>query len=126
VTLTASNGYGSDTVTKPGYITVTPNEIYVYNIIQVISKKGKNCKSTAWVTIRDRNNDPVENAAVYITWSDVVSGSASGITGADGTVTFESARVKSTGPFTITVDNVTHDYIYNPALNNETSDSASF
>jgi len=57
----------------------------------------------------------------------VVSGSDSGVTGADGTVTFVSNKVKSTGPFTITVNNVTHATLpYNPALNNETSDTANF
>ncbi|NIM18304.1 MAG: hypothetical protein GTO45_40510 [Candidatus Aminicenantes bacterium] len=92
-----------------------------------INKQGKNYRSTAVVTIWDTNNAPVANAAVFITWSGVVSGSDSGITGPDGTVTFESPPVKSTGPFTITVDNVTHAALpYNPALNNETSDSASY
>ena len=81
--------------------------------------------STAVVTIWDTNNAPVANATVYITWSGVVSGSDSGVTGPDGTVTFISSKVKSTGPFTITVNNVTHATLtYNPALNNETSDTA--
>ena len=99
--------------------------MYVYDITQTIAKKGKNCESTAVVTIRDTNNAPAANATVNITWSGVVSGSASGVTAANGTVTFKSAKVKSTGPFTITVDNVTHATLpYNPALNNETSDTA--
>jgi hypothetical protein len=72
-------------------------------------------------------SNPVANATVYISWSGVLSGSFSGITGADGTVTFKSAKVKSTGPFIITVDNVTHaTYNYNPALNVETSDSITY
>jgi hypothetical protein len=68
---------------------------------------------------------PVANATVDITWSGVVSGSASGVTGADGTVTFSSPKVKASPcPFTITVDNVTHATLtYNPAFNNETTDT---
>ncbi len=130
VTLIAANAYGSDTETKTDYITVEPvqtTEIYVYDITQTVKKMGKNYQSTAVVTIWDTDNAPVADATVYVTWSGVVSGSASGVTGADGTVTFNSLKVKSTGPFTITVDNVTHATLtYNPALNNETSDTASY
>ncbi|NIM11589.1 MAG: hypothetical protein GTO45_05800, partial [Candidatus Aminicenantes bacterium] len=102
-------------------------EIYVYDITQTIKKMGKNYQSTAVVTIWDTNNNPVADATVYITWSGVVGGSASGVTKADGTVSFKSDKVKSTGPFTITVDNVTHATLpYNPDLNNETSDTANY
>jgi len=125
VTLTAANAAGSDIETKIDYITVQQSaDIYVYDITQTISKKGKSYKSTAVVTIRDTNNALVANATVYITWSGVVSGSSSGVTGSNGTVSFTSASVKSTGPFTITVTNVTHaTKTYNPALNIETTDT---
>jgi hypothetical protein len=112
------------------YITVIPEqntEIYVYDITQSFKKKGVNYESTAVVTIWDTNNAPVANATVYITWSGVVSGSASGVTGSSGTVSFKSAKVKSTGPFTITVTNVTHATLpYNSSLNIETSDTDSY
>ena len=102
-------------------------EIYVHDITQTISKKGRNYESTAVVTIWDTDNTPVADATVYITWSGVVSGSASDTTAADGTVSFKSDKVKNNGPFTITVTNVTHASLpYNPALNNETTDSATF
>jgi Zn-dependent metalloprotease len=128
VTLTATNECGGNTETKVGYITVIEDgEMYVYDITQTANKAGINTTSTAVVTVRDTNNNPVANAAVHITWSEVVSGSASGVTGADGTVSFVSDKVKSNGPFTITVDNVTHPILpYNPALNVETSDTATF
>jgi PKD repeat protein len=128
VTLTATNACGEDTETKTNYITVqVPTEIFVYDITQTPTIAGKNYKSNATITIRDTNNAPVANATVYITWSGVVSGSASGVTGADGTVTFVSNKVKSKGPFIITVTNVTHAVLpYNPALNIETSDSTTF
>jgi serine protease len=127
VTLTVTDNEGAvDSVTKP--VTVsdgTEPEMFVYSIVQTITKKGKSYTSKAVVTIRDTNNNPVNAATVYITWSGVVSGSASGITGSGGTYTFTSGTSKSTGPFTITVTNVTHATLtYNPALNNETSDTA--
>jgi PKD repeat protein len=130
VTLTASNSCGSDTNTKVDYITVLPiTEIYVYDITQTAVKKGINYNSTAVVTIWDTDNNPVANATVSITWSGVAIGvgSDSDVTAADGTVSFSTGKIKSNGPFIITVDNVTHATLpYNPALNNETSDSATF
>jgi PKD repeat protein len=102
-------------------------EIFVNDITQTITKQGSKYNSTAVVTIWDTNSAPVANATVYITWSGVVSGSASGVTNSNGTVTFVSSKLKSNGPFVITVDNVTHASLtYNPALNVETSDSATY
>ncbi len=126
VTLTVTDDDGAtDSVSKPVTVTEPGVDIYVYDISQTIINQGKNYTSTAVVAIRDTNNNPVADATVYITWSGVVSGSTSGVTGANGTVSFTSAKVKSSGPFTITVDNVTHaTQTYNPALNNETSDTA--
>ncbi|NIO80981.1 MAG: PKD domain-containing protein, partial [Candidatus Aminicenantes bacterium] len=128
VTLTVTdNDALTDSTSKDVTVTEPGLEIYVYDITQTIKKAGKNYTSTAVVTIWDTNNAPVANATVYITWSGVVSGSDSGVTGADGTVSFVSDKVKSNGPFIITVDNVTHaTHTYNPALNNETSDSATY
>jgi hypothetical protein len=101
-------------------------EIFVEDITQAIVKQGKAYISNAVVTIMDTNNTPVANATVYITWSGVVSGSDSGITGTNGTIAFSSPKARYSCPFTITVDNVTHPTLtYNPALNNETSDTVS-
>jgi PKD repeat protein len=128
VTLTVTdNDALTDSTSKDVTVTEPGLEIYVYDITQTIKKQGKNYSSTAVVTIWDTNNVPVADVTVYITWSGVVSGSDSGVTGADGTVTFKSDKVKSTGPYIITVDNVTHaTHTYNPALNIETTDSATF
>ena len=128
VTLTVTdNDSLTDSTGKPVTVSGPVVEIYVYDITQTPTITGRNYKSNAVVTIWDTNNNPVANATVSINWSGVVSGSASGVTGANGTVTFVSNKVKSTGPFTITVNNVTHATMtYNPALNNETSDTANF
>jgi PKD repeat protein len=128
VTLTVTNNDSlTGTTSKPVTVSGSVFEIYVHDITQTPTITGKNYKSNAVVTIWDTNNNPVADATVSITWSGVVSGSASGVTGADGTVTFVSNKVKSTGPFTITINNVTHATLpYNPALNVETSDTANF
>jgi PKD repeat protein len=125
VTLTVTDNDGA-TDTASALIALGV-EMYVADITQSIRKTGVNYQSTAVVTILDTGSAPVANATVTITWSGVVSGSASGVTAADGTVSFISAKLKSTGPFTITVNNVTHATLtYNPALNIETSDSATY
>jgi PKD repeat protein len=126
VTLTVTdNDSLTDTTSKPVTVSGPVVEIYVYDITQTIDKKGRNYESYATVTIWDTNNNPVANATVSITWSGIVGGSASDVTAADGTVTFKSDKVKSTGPFTITVNNVTHATLtYNPTLNIKTSDTA--
>jgi PKD repeat protein len=129
VSLTVTDsGSLSDTISKPVTVTDCPTlEIFVNDITQTAKIAGKNYTSTAVVTIWDTNSTPVANATVYITWSGVASGSASGVTASNGTVSFTSNKIKSNGPFIITVDNVTHAvYTYNPALNNETTDSATF
>ncbi|MGD8905239.1 MAG: subtilisin, partial [Anaerolineae bacterium] len=79
----------------------------------------------AVVTIKDTDGNPVDGATVYGTWSGAYSGSASGVTGADGTVRFESGKVRqANAAFTFTVDNVEKSgYTYDSTRNVETSDS---
>jgi serine protease len=127
VTLTATDEEGATgSVTKNITIGTIP-DIYVSDIAMSIKRVGRNYTATAVITIMDTNDNVVPNATVDVTWSGVVSGSASGVTGAAGTVTFNSAKVKSTGPFTIRVTNVTHATMdYDSALNDETSDSITF
>jgi vibriolysin len=100
----------------------TSTEMFVEDITMTLAKQGKRYKAIAVVTIMDTNAAPVANATVYVTWSGVVSGTDSGVTGSDGTVTFLSPKTKTLCPITITVVNVTHPTLtYNPALNKVTS-----
>lgn len=129
VKLTVTDNEGATgSVTKS--ITVndgTTPEIYVSDITVTVAKVAKRYRATAAVTIKDTNNNLIPNATVSITWSGVVSGTATRTTGTNGKVSFTSAYVKTTGPFTITVTNVTHaSYNYNSSLNIETSASASY
>jgi PKD repeat protein len=128
VTLTVTDDDGAQTpITKPVTVTAPGVQMYVYSIVQTITKVSKKYKSNAVVAIKDTNNAAVADATVYITWSGVVNGSSSGVTDSSGQVTFTSSQVNKTGPFTITVTNVTHAAIpYNSALNIETSDTASY
>ena len=115
----------TDSVTKD--VSVGSVYMYVYDIAMSIKRAGKNYSATAVITIFDTNNDPVADATVFATWSGCHNGSVSGVTGSDGKVTFQSLKVKCSGPFTITVNNVNHATIpYDPGLNNETSNSISY
>jgi hypothetical protein len=98
--------------------------IYVSDIAMTGKKAGPNRSATAVVTILDTGGAPVEGATVYGTWSGLYSANVSGVTLADGTITFNSGKVKSAGTFTFTVDDVVKSgYTYDPGLNVETSDS---
>lgn len=99
-------------------------EIYVFDIAMSYSKQGSQYTAQAVVWIKDSSGNNVDGATVSGTWSGVVSGTAQGVTGADGKVTLTSPKTKSTGTFTFTVTGVTKSgFTYNPALNVETSDS---
>ena len=69
--------------------------------------------------ITDQNNQPVAGVAVTVTYSGPNHGQASGITGADGTVTLTSNWKRNPkGNWCFTVTNVTKDgYTYNPDAN---------
>jgi Zn-dependent metalloprotease len=102
-----------------------PEEIFVSDITQTIIKIGNKYYSVEVITIMDTCNAPVANASVTNAWDGVVSGSSSGITGANGTVTLTSPQVGSIGPFINIAEIVTHPTLtYNSALNKENSDTA--
>ncbi len=101
-------------------------DMYVSDISMSILQQGSSDLARAIITVLDDQGNPVSNAQVSITWSGLISSTAQGVTGSDGKVTFNSAKTRSTGTFTITVTDITHfSYTYNPALNVETSDSIS-
>ncbi len=130
VTLTVTDNDGATgQVTQP--VTVTGSSggdtIFVQDITLTVTKKGKNYSADAVITIHNTSGSPVSGATVNVSWSGAVSGSGSGVTGSGGTVSLVSPRVKSTGPFTVTVTGVSHaSAVYDSSLNIETTDSASY
>jgi hypothetical protein len=126
VTLTVTDDDGATGIdTQSVSLGGAQAEIYVYAIEMAGKQAGPNLSATATVTIRDTNGNLVEGATVSGEWSDDYTGTASGLTGADGTVTLASGKVRqSSATFTFTVQDVNKGgYTYNPALNGETSDS---
>jgi len=121
VTLTASNGCGSDIESKTGYITVSPgvqNYMHVSGI--VVTRTGNNQKSgVARVTIVDQNNNPVAGAVVSGYFSAPNSNIKTGTTGTDGVATLTSDRTKTyPSDWCFTVTDVTlANYTYDDAAN---------
>ncbi|MBU2598089.1 MAG: S8 family serine peptidase [Actinobacteria bacterium] len=105
--------------------------MHIANIDMVLSTRiagpNKFIRALATVTIVDANNDPVEGATVYGSWSGATSDTDSGITDTTGKVVLESDQVKNPHSgitFTFTVENVTKSgCTYDSAINTETSDS---
>lgn len=126
VSLTATNAYGSDTYTITDYITVTEpvvgSSMYVYDITVTRRKVGPNYVGVGTITIYDNNNNPVENATVYVTADGPTGGTGSALTDANGQVTFETAGYKKpSGEWCFEVTNVTHATLtYDAASNNVT------
>jgi PKD repeat protein len=130
VSLTATNAEGSDTETKPGYITVSDQSCHVGSIdlvgmYQGTGKpSGRGYYAEATITAHDQACAVLSGVTVDITWSGCVSGTDSGVTDGDGQVVFTSPVNPDGGTFTCTVTNLTKSgYPYNSGDNHETSDS---
>jgi hypothetical protein len=104
--------------------TETAPDMFVNDIAMGFRKQGQNYFGQATVWIKDDGGVDVEGALVTGDWSGAVSETAMGTTGAGGTIFFESPSKKNGGTFIFTVTDVSKSgYVYNSALNIETSDS---
>jgi PKD repeat protein len=115
----------SVTVNATAPVTLVP--MYVDGIVITLKTfRNGNAEATAQVTVRDGNGNFVPGATVNGAWSGIVSGTASALTGSSGVATVKSARTKASGSFTYAVTGITlPGYVYEPARNQETQDSAS-
>jgi hypothetical protein len=94
--------------------------MYVFAIDMSGKRAGPNRIGIAVVTIKDTDGNLVAGATVHGIWSGDYSGSASGVTGTDGAVRFETGKVRQAATFTFTVNNVQKSgYVYDPVLNNQ-------
>ncbi len=111
VLMTATNSYGNDTVTKVDYITATTPPVggtmHVADIVVSSRSQGRWVYGTGIVTVVDDGGAPVSGATVYVSYTGPTSGSLSGLTGTDGTVSFSAARGSSSG-WCFEVTNVFH------------------
>jgi serine protease len=129
VTLIVTDNLGATGSVSQNVTVTAPatNAIFVGNLSLSVVRQLSRYYGRSTVTIKDANGNLIRNARVYISWSGVVSGSYSGVTSSSGTITFTSGTSRSTGPFTITVTNVTHSTLkYDSTRNVLTTRTASY
>jgi beta-glucanase (GH16 family) len=100
--------------------TSAPTYMFVSSIVTgTAAASGGSKFGTATITVRDDVGNPVSNATVTGTFSGSFSETASGITGADGTVRLQTtAKLKGTVVVNFCVTNVTHNPLpYNSSNN---------
>ena len=121
-TLVVNDGNSSS---NPDSVTITASPVgsslHVGDLDASSKEKGKSGKWEAFVTVRihDNNENPVANATVTGNWSGAATGSVSGITSSDGTVTLATGNLSSGSSVTFEVTSVANTLSYNAALNHD-------
>ena len=100
--------------------------MHVGDLDGATSLKGKSGKWEAVVTvmIHDASHNPVANASVTATWSGSKSGTVTGTTGTNGTVSFATGAINGTS-VTLTIVGVTHTSLGYGSGSNHDPDSDS-
>jgi PKD repeat protein len=102
--------------------------IYVQSITMSLVTSGGKTSGRAVITVYDANGVPRPNVTVTGKWSGLATDSDSGVTNANGQVTFTSNSVNSrkTGTFTLSVTGLSASgYTYDPSRNVVSSGSVS-
>jgi len=120
--LTATNAYGSDDETKTGYITVLEagnNTMHVDDMTAGRRRVGNGYKGTCTVWIVDQASAPLSGATVSLSFTGPSAGTASGITGTDGSISVTTDKVRNpVGEWCFEVTDVTHaTHTYDPGAN---------
>jgi len=126
VTLVVSNEYGSDTVSKVDYISVSEEpatDLHISSIsVSRYTIKGNRDYAEAAILVVDQNDRPVSGVNVTADYTGPTSGSVSGISNGDGVVILSSKPTRHRNGdwcFTVT-DAAKGDLIYNSGANNVT------
>ncbi|MBM3471843.1 MAG: hypothetical protein FJX75_01055 [Armatimonadetes bacterium] len=98
--------------------------MHVGGITMGLQTRGSFTNATATVSVAEAGGAPVSGVLVAGRWSGVVTGTVSGTTDSSGQVTLSSAKTRSAGTFTFTVDSLSKSgWTYDSAANVKTSDS---
>lgn len=115
----------STTITVNPQVVIVPMHVADIAMSLTLNKNGQ-ARANAGVKVVDNQGRLVPGATVTGRWSGLVSGTASGVTGSTGVVSFASGTTRNRGTFTFTVTGVTlNGYQYDATLNTESSDSIS-
>jgi len=105
----------------------TPSTVHVANIDMSLIARRSRRRAQADILIHDQDGSPVSGALVSGEWSGVTSRSSSDETDSGGIASLLSRWTSKHGTFTISVTDVAvPGYTYDPAANQETSDSISW
>ncbi|MFB3880875.1 MAG: metallophosphoesterase [Armatimonadota bacterium] len=123
VSLTAANAYGSDSETKSGYVSVSAISPSCHiGAITLANLGPPRFRARATVAVHDQSCRPLAGAAVTISWSGGVTGSATAVSDANGNAIFVSPRSFSPTDVTCSVVNLAKSgYRYEPSSNHQTS-----
>jgi len=118
--VTDNNGATGNASVTINVAQVSQNELHVQS--QSVTRQQyarRYYRGVDTLLITDQNNQPVAGAAVTVTYFGPNSGQASGVTGADGTVTLTTSWKRNpNGNWCFEVTNVAKDgYTYNPNAN---------
>ena len=138
VVAVSDNGTGPDTVTpRSVYYGLqsrwveedTESKMHVRGVSMSLVYSGPLVRAQAVVTVYDENDQPVNGAVVYGSWSGLTGDTDSGIANVEGVVALSSDKIRSPqsgSQFTFTVTNIElADRVYDPASDVEISDSIS-
>ncbi|MBA4388525.1 MAG: hypothetical protein C0404_11125, partial [Verrucomicrobia bacterium] len=107
--------------------TVTPDPTKVLHVVSIamsVATAKQGTQATARVVIVDAAGLPKAGATVSGKWTGIINGTASGITGVDGSVALVSPKTRKSGTFTFTVTGVSaSSYTYDATKNVATSGS---
>ena len=121
-TLVVNDGQNNS---APDVVTITAgpagSSMHVGDIDGSSQVKGKSDKWSAnvTVTIHDNNENSVAGATVTGQWSGATSGTVSGVTTEDGSVTFSTGNLNSGSSVTFVVTNVTDTLTYDDVANHD-------
>lgn len=117
---TDSNG-ASTTDSNAVSVDNVAGSVHVGDLDGTKNVKGKSGRWEAFVTVtvHDDGDALVADATVTGTWSGAASGTISGVTAGDGTVTFSTGTLSGGDSATFTVDNISHTSSYDETKNHD-------
>ncbi len=115
----------SDSRTVTITATSVQPKIYASGIaMTLVAANRTQSYAQAKVTVKDAAGNVIPNATVSGSWSGIVTGSASGVTGSTGVATLNSANTKKSGTMKFTITGITASgYTYDATLNTMTTNS---
>jgi hypothetical protein len=127
--VSAVDAAGNESTLSDALSVATWHTIHVGGLDVTLDRTGSNYRGRVTVLVLDHDGSPVSGVEVegFWAWNSTDLGPSSGVTNGSGVVTFSTDKIKASSGdvFTFTVTDLILDgYLYDPAMNVKTSDSA--